>query len=427
MLRLAIVLVLSFCFRCSFAENVGEILDPNTPARAPVPDSKTAPEKKDPAPATSPGGAVDEPGFKASVKFGSSPAPKYDLSTKGGNQIPVPKTGSVWTVPLEDGYSAPANPAANAPATPDEKTPATVENISPQLASVIAREKGGAKLKDIIPAYQAIVNSDKENAAAHYRLGLAQIRGGDLQSGVNELETTIRLQPSNPKYLCDYAVAALRAGWVEKSFAACQAAIAAAPKNPRYHSALGDVHLAADHIPDAIEAYTRAVKLEPDNPGYIYNLGLAYMRGKDFKRSLDLFNEAIRLKPQSPQYYCSRGLAYENSKNIRGAMEDYGAAIKLDKNFPYAHYLIAGVFSDPIDPTYTDPLEAVEHADKAVKLTNFKNAEYLIGLARALRVARKYDQAAIAAKKAVELEPARSDYRQLLAEYEDLKMKGSVK
>src|ERR1035437_5829025 len=111
MVRLAIVCCVLFCVSAPlFAENTVDILDLNTgkpinPPRPSGPDSNVA-EKKSGAPAPLPAAVVDEPGFKASVKFSQRPAPKYDLGTTNTNQIPTPKNKS-WSVPLEDGSSGP--------------------------------------------------------------------------------------------------------------------------------------------------------------------------------------------------------------------------------------------------------------------------------------------------------------------------------
>ncbi len=429
MLRLAMFSALLFCAsRFMHAEDVVEILDLNTgkpvnPPTRPAPDSST--EKK-PTPKGST--EVDEPGFKASVRFAGQPKPKYDQGSTDAQTITVPKNKS-WSVPIEEGSNGPIpslHSAESADAAAAEKSAATIEIISPTLASAIAREKAGAKPVEMISIYRAISKSESDNAAPHYRLGLALLRGGQIKEGLVELETTIAMEPRNPKYLCDYSVASLRAGWIEKSFAAIQAAIEVSPNTARYQSALGDVHLTAQHLPEAIEAYTRAVKLEPENSIYFYNLGLVYMRSNEFKRAAECFTEAIQLKPK-PAYHCSRGLAFENMKIHKNAFLDYDAALKLDKNCAYAHYLFAGIFSDGEDPTYTNKFEAIEHAQKAVKLTDGKNAQYLMGLARAYRVARDYDRATKTAKLAVELEPARSDLRREFAEIEQSKMQGLAK
>ena len=105
------------------------------------------------------------------------------------------------------------------------------------------------------------------------------------------------------------------------------------------------------------------------------------------------------------------------------AIRDYTAALVLERNNAYAHFLLASAYSDPNDPTYTSAAEAVEHAERAARLTEFKNAQYLMGFARALRVARKYEMAVEIAKKAIALEP-RDEFRKELTEFERLRNEG---
>ncbi|MCY3024055.1 MAG: tetratricopeptide repeat protein, partial [Planctomycetota bacterium] len=200
-------------------------------------------------------------------------------------------------------------------------------------------------------------------------------------------------------------------------------AVAAAPSNPRYQSALGDCFLALGRSGDAADAYARAVALAPSNPEYIHNMGVAHLRGNAFKKAIEIINEAIKLRPQCAAYYCSRGIASSGLKNTKDAIRDYGAALALDRNNAYAHFLLASAYSDPDDPTYTSSFEAVEHAEAAVRLTRNRNPQYLMGLARALRVARRYDKAVDVAKTAVALDP-RDEYKKELAVFEQLKAQG---
>jgi len=417
-------LLFAACVLTSCAEEPAELLDSRPPVKtAPAvsaPAQPPAPEKV-PAVAIDKFGKVDEPDFKASVQVPTRPAPNYDPVSKG-SVIGVPQH-KAWAVPIEDGVTGPSSGTA-LPNNDEPQTAVTAEEISPALATVIAREKNGAKPQDIQAALQNVISADPQSAAAHYRLGMAFIRDSKPEKGLPELELAISLQSKNPKYLCDYGIAALRAGWVEKAFAACQAAVHLSASNPRFNSALGDVHLAAGHAADAVESYRRAIAADGKNPAYYYNLGLAYARGRESRLAVEAFNAAIQIKPGGSTFYCSRGLAFENLQDFRSALVDYKTAMKIDPKNPYAHYLYAGLYSDPDDPTYTNPFEAVAHAEKAVKLTEYKNAQYIMGLARALRVAHNPEQAVDVARKAVELEPGREDYRRELAVYLRLKQNG---
>ncbi|HYG78042.1 MAG TPA: tetratricopeptide repeat protein [Planctomycetota bacterium] len=360
---------------------------------------------------------IDEPDFKATVVFPEQPAPNFDTDGTGKDKKRVRISRTNWGLPQEDGVDFSAAPPDAALLDLPEQTK---EEISPLLAKAIARDKAGRKAKDSIAIYQEVVSAEPENAPALYRLGLAFARAGDVRSGAEVLEKALNLQPRNPKYQCDFGLVALQAGWLEKAVTATQWAAAAVPANARFQSALGDCLLATGRVSAAADAYDRAWKLEPDNAEYIHNLALAHLHGKAFKKAIEICNEAIRLRPNHAPYYCTRGLANENNRNQKDAIPDYQIAVKLDKNFAYGHYLLASVYSDPDDPTFTSAYEAVEHASKAVTLTNGRNAQYLMGLARALRVARQYDKALDAARRAVSLEP-RDDYKKELMIYEKLR------
>ncbi len=406
------------------------------PQTAPKESPAPAPPKENPAPDTPPvttppkdGDAaetprapivVDEPNFKAKAVFPEKPIPKFEKDGRPGQIVKTRKKD--WALAQEEGVDSDVQIESTEFDSETDKEAANHEEISPALAKVISREKG-KKAKEMAALYQEAASAEPQSAPAQYRLGLALVRAGDVLNGLKALESALVLKPKNTKYQCDYGLAALQIGLTDKALMACQSAALSQPATARYHSALGDCLVAAGRNAEAMESYTRALSCDPNNPHYVYNMGMACMYGRDFKRAIESFNEAIRMRGDFAPYFCSRGLAQENLKNIKPAIQDYATALKLDKNNAYAHFLLAGVYSDPDDPTFTNKFEAVEHAEKAVKLTQYRNAQYLMGLARALRVARNYEQAVAVARKAVALDP-RDDYRADLAKFEQLNSVG---
>ena len=408
------------------AEPAAEVLEPDDTTPAPTP-AKPANDADILTPAPGPGGdtepvpeqkvnpplELNEPDFKAKVVYRTETAPNAEPSPI--NQPDPTLRG--WSLAEEEGVTPESDVAAGMD---------TAVEISPLLAKAIAKDKGAKKPKDSLPAFEAVVEAEPDNAEAWYYLGVTQVKAGEAAKGAASLEKAVTLKPKNPKYLCTFGQAALQAGLIEKALLGTQAAAVAVPSDPRYQSAYGDVLLAVGKYPEAAAAYARAVALDKgQTPGYIYNLGLVHLHCREFKKAIQIFDEAIAARSDYAPYYCSRGLAYENLKQIKQAGSDYATAIKIDKNNAYAHFLLAGIYSDPDDPTYTNKFEAVSHAEKACKLTEFKNARYLMGLARALRVAFNYEEAVIAARKAIAIDP-REEYRQELAKYEkQLKQEGA--
>lgn len=393
--------------------------------RAEVVDVEASPRKpKVDTPKIEPDGAqerlpleVDEPGFKAKAIFPEQPVPKYEDETKPGNRFARQISRRAWALPQEEGVEALSG---------DVKTEADGDSkevqveISPALAKAIAMEKRNKKAKDMLAIYKEIAAAEPESAEAHYRLGLALAKNDEPRAGATELEKCINLQPKNSRYMCDFGLVALQAGWLEKATLACQTAAVQQPANARYQSALGDCLLGTGKTSAAADAYNRAVNLDPGNAEYIHNMALANLHGKAFKKCLEVVNEAIKARPDHAQYYCTRGLAQEATKNVKEAIADYKVAVALDKNHAYAHYLLACVYSDPNDPTYTSAYEAVEHANRAVTITQGRNALYLMALARAFRVAHNFESAVDAAKKAIMLDP-RDEYKKELGEFQKLK------
>lgn len=392
------------------------------PGAQPAADPLTLPGSRKPE---NPVLEVNEPGFKARV---SSPEVPVVTEATGaeGPRVVRPAKPREFTVPQEEGASGAEH------VEPAEPVPAA-EAISPALAKAIAKERSGKKPKDMVPVYEEIAKAEPQCAAAHYRYGLALYRTGEFIKSLAAMEKAVELQPDNPKYQCDFGLVALQAGSVEKALAACHAAAMAVPSNARYQSAYGDCLLAAGKVYDstpegsarmqvfpALDAYTRAVNLEPHNAEYIHNLGVATLHANSPKRALEIFDEAVRLQPKHAPYYCSRGIAYERNRKPREAIDDFQRALALDKENAYAHFLLANAYSDPDDPTYLNTYEALLHAQKAVKLTEGRNAQFLMGMARALRVARNYDEAIAAARLAIALSP-RVEYKQEMAEFERLK------
>ena len=369
---------------------------------------------------------IDEPGFKAKAVFPEGTAP---LATAAPGQPAAPGYKKLfrreWTVPEEDGQPGSLVKEDAAETSRGEAAEAAKEQISPALAKVIAREKGNTKknAKEMALAYQEVIKNERENAPAYYRLGLTFMRSNELVNAMNALDAAVVLDPKNTKYLCDAGLAALKAGNIDKAMRACYAASIKAPAVARYQSALGDCLSRNGNMPEALQAYSRASNLEPNNPEYIHNLAACNLRAGAFRKTIEIVEEAIRIRPTTSAYYCTRGLAYEQTRNIKQAQQDYQRAIVLDKQNAYAFYLLAGTYSDPDDPTFTNGYEAVMAASQAVKLTQERHAQYLMGLARALRASHDYDQAIVIAKQAVAMEP-RDDYRMELAKLEKGKREG---
>ena len=302
--------------------------------------------------------------------------------------------------------------------------------LSGRLAAAVAEEeRARADRRPLSPAkriklYAAVAEAEPQNAEARYRLGLALSRAGEPRESLGELERAVALAPAEPRYLVDYGSAALQMGERQKALQACATAAAKAPTWARAHNALGNAHLESGENEKAAAAYAEAVRLDPHHAGYLHNLARAVLRGGQPRRALEILNEVLRLNPNCAEAYNDRATANEQLRDRRKALDDYRAAVKYDPELAVAWHnlglLYANVEEDPLNADYFDALEC---AERAVKLTDRKNARFLMGLAESQRANRKYDLAVATAEEALRLDPRR-EYQDQLARYRQLQKQG---
>ena len=337
---------------------------------------------------------------------------------------PVKASGSEWSVPAEEGV--PEEPAAETEAKgPTEEARAQ----SPLLAQVVASEqrarakKENSKPEEWVQRYRQVVEAEKQNAEARYRLGLALARAGKFQEGASELEKALVLAPSELRYLCDYGTVAVQAGEIKKGLDACRKAVLAAPNNPQYLNALGNAFFATGEYPKAALSYQEALCRDTQNTQFIHNLGRALLAGREPKKAVEVLTEVLRMDQHSAPAFCDRGLAYQQLKQTERAIDDFKNALRIQPRYADAHHNLALLFANGTDARFSSRFEATDHAKEAVRLTKNKNPRYLMGLAEAHSANREYAKAVSTAREAIALDPSKANLDHL-AKYEKMEKHG---
>ncbi|MCX7806625.1 MAG: tetratricopeptide repeat protein [Planctomycetota bacterium] len=278
---------------------------------------------------------------------------------------------------------------------------------------------GAGRDREAAEKLEALCRKYPSDPEVHYRLGVLHARAGRHKEAVEYLLAASKLDPKSPRALRDLALVYCRMQRIEDAMKVAKEACHLDVTSPASFNVLGLICLAAEDGRNAEIAFSEAVSRSPNNPMYLHNLGRAYTLCGDLRRAKQCYDETIKLAPTSDAYN-DRGRTLEALDDRKGAMSDYLAAVKADPGNAVAHYNLARLYMDRMDPERFDPRKAVTHAKKAAALSGETNARYLSLLSRAFLANRQLDEAIETQRKAVNLDPS-AENRRLLQELLDEK------
>jgi tetratricopeptide (TPR) repeat protein len=108
---------------------------------------------------------------------------------------------------------------------------------------------------------------------------------------------------------------------------------------------------------------------------------------------------------------------YAQQKLYGDAIRAYQQALRLEPGFAEAHNNLAWLYATCDDPKYRDPRAALEHAQLAVKLSQWKEWNSIDTLAEANFANGDYQEAVEVEKRALALQPDDTELKEHMARY----------
>ena len=211
----------------------------------------------------------------------------------------------------------------------------------------------------------------------------------------------------------------------DREYRSFQQALRLAPHEAQPHEELGAYYLMKKQYDQAIHEFQEAIRLSEggDNRPRL-GLGLAYELKGDPQKAQQIFEEVLGKNPQTAEG--QRLLAanqelladlYAKQKLYGDAIRNYQEALRLDPDFAEAHNNLAWLYATCDDRKYRDPKAALDHAQRAVDLTQGKEGGFMDTLAEAYFANGDYQQAVEIQKKALALDPDNTELQEHMARY----------
>jgi len=273
----------------------------------------------------------------------------------------------------------------------------------------------------VMPAVGAPKNEQKYlQARVSEMKGEAAQKAGNLKQAIQHLHKVVYLEPESTSARLKLEVVIVAMGKDPKSFqdrstlgfvarvsgdfvgAIIEYEEALKIKDDaRIRELLGDVFRVRDNVEDAIAQYQAGIKLG-DSAMLEVKLGQAFSARKDEARAVEAFKRAAKLNPEDPDTLDALILGLENAQ--RSGVHDSDGEQAIKELRQKASAKDQGTFEYTIR-CGSDPASAKRALDSLAQARSLKAAQQHLEAGAGLQLLKKYDEAIVEYKKALELNP----------------------
>ena len=264
----------------------------------------------------------------------------------------------------------------------------------------------------------------RDDAAIHFKLGVAHRSNGSLKAAIEEYRRAIRLKPDYADAHSKLGAALCDAGDQDEGAMECREAIRLKPDDfaATYH--LGNALYHKGDFSGAIAQYRSAIRLKPDLLEARNNLGNTLYRTRELNAAIAEFRELIQLAPSFRDAHNNLANALYESGDVQTAMVEYREAIRLSPDSADTHYNLANVLNEA--GAADDAIVEYQHAIKL--MPNFPDAH--LNLGNALAGKGELDRAISEYREVLRLNPnellARQNLQKAIAMKEQKQAKTAI-
>lgn len=257
--------------------------------------------------------------------------------------------------------------------------------------------------EDAILHYGEALRIKPDYADAHYNLGRTLADQGKLQEAIGHYAEALRIQPLLAKAHNNWGIALARQGKVQQAIEHYVQALRIRPDDVKVHFNLGNILFSQGKIKEAILCYQGALRIQPEFAEAHNNLANALLKQGTLQEAIVHYSEALRINPDYAKAHYNLGSAFISAGNVREAVEHYHETLRIKPEWPRALGKMAWILSTHHDPQFRNGQEAVQLAQQACKLTDYKSAFFLDVLAAAYAEERRFTKAEETAQRAIDL------------------------
>ena len=251
------------------------------------------------------------------------------------------------------------------------------------------------------------VAPDNQNAREH--LSNAYLDKGRIDDAIAQGRQAIALQPESANAQATLGAALARGGKGDEAISHLRTALEWNPKITRAHYNLANVLLQKGEVDEAIENYEAELKIQSTFAEGHNNLASALFRKGKLEEAQAHLRSALELNPSYAEARNNFAIALSQKGQMREAISQWEKALKIQPDNLEAEFNLAWVYATFPDASIRNGSRALELAQRALQLSDGKNARIWRLAAAAYAEAGEFPLAIKAAENALALAQAAGD------------------
>ncbi len=215
---------------------------------------------------------------------------------------------------------------------------------------------------EAIAEYKKAIESNPNDAKAHYGLGFVYSKKGIFNEAIIEYKKAIEINPNDAEAHNNLALVYGKKGMPDEAIAEYKKAIEINPDLAEAHYNLALVYGGRKMYDEAIAEYKKAIEINPDDAlahrylGILYELKGMYDEAiienkKAIMYDKAIYDEAIielkktiEINPNDDLAHYNLGTAYYDKEMYDEAIVEFVAAIEINSDFAEAHFILGETY-----------------------------------------------------------------------------------
>jgi len=228
----------------------------------------------------------------------------------------------------------------------------------------IALNKQG-DIDGAIVHYRQALELRPSYAEAHYNLGRLLVQEGQLDEAITHYEKALEMSPSDADAHNNLGAALLASGRVDEAIAHYRKALVTQPDRADASCNLASALLSKKDLDGAIAYYSACLATLPNQPEAQYNLASALFRRGRTDEAIIHYQKVLELSPDNADAHANLGSAFLAKGRVPDAIAEYSDALRIAHDNVAAQSNLAWLLATAADPALRNGPEAVRLAERA--------------------------------------------------------------